>query len=74
MKNLGDKLIIRRQKEMMRVCLNETKEHPVLTEDLMKIQKQYDKLLNGVKMKDEKFKYLGLLGMGKKEQTHAKNL
>jgi len=62
--NLRDKLIIRRQKEVNRICQQNTKSHPILVEKLMEVQKRYDKLINGgrAKEKDEICKYFGLLG------------
>jgi len=57
---LTDKLIIRKAKEMKRLCLRNTRGHPIPIAELNMIVKKYDRFMEAAKRRNEDFAIGGL--------------
>ena len=59
---LKEKLIIRKQRELSRICLDNQRHHPIPISELIMVQNKYDGLISASQKKEETTKYFGLLG------------
>jgi len=57
---LTDKLLIRKAKELRKICLTNTKEHPIPIAELNMIVKRYDRFMEAAKRRKDDFAIKGL--------------